>query len=200
MTSLFPRASDKVPAWAFNGEFGKNFATTFDLQMWCLGCDIRRKAGNLLLEYGFSRRRPSGKIAGSSYYFKELDSVHTMHLWGFAVVITSHECGLCLRRNELTTRFSKNLDVDQNAWRPQDIPKFKAPREEQEIERATALLKVCVFELQKYEATIQHIEEPQYRSYCLRSRKKIKTLRNTTLLEAWTELHSAIEEARSANI
>ncbi len=200
MTSLFPRASEKVPAWVFNGEFGKNFAATFDLQMWCLGCDIRRRDGNLLLECGFSRRRPTGKITGSSYYFKEIDPVHTMHLWGFAVVITTQECGLCLRRYERIPLFSQKAEVNQNAWRPQDIPKFKEPREEQEKEKATALLKRCVSELIKYEARIQHMKEPQYRSYCLRSRKKIKALRKITLLEAWTELYAAIGEARDANI
>jgi hypothetical protein len=200
MTSLFPRASDKVPAWVFNGQFGKNFAATFDLQMWCLGCDIRRKAGNLLLEYGFSRTRPTGKITGSSYYFKELDAVHTIHLWGFAVLITTKECGLCLRRHERIPLFSHKAEVNQNTWRPQDIPKFKEPREKQEKEKATELLKMCVSELRKYEATIQDLEEPQYRSSCLRGRKKIKALRKTTLLEAWTELDSAIGETKNANI
>lgn len=200
MTGLFPRAREKIPAWVFNGEFGKNFAATFDLQMWCLGCDIRRKTGNLLLEYGFSRRRPTGEITGSSYYFKELDSVHTMHLWGFAVVITTKECGLCLHRHERIPLFSQKVDLNPNAWRPQELPKFKEPHEKQEKEKATELFKVCVSELRKYEAKIQHLEEPQYRSSCLRSRKKIRALRKTTLLEAWTELYSAIGEATNANI
>ncbi len=192
--SLFPLASDKVPAWMFNGEFGRNFAATFDLQMWCLGCDIRRNSGNLLLEYGFSRSRPTGEIAGSSYYFKEVDSGHTLHLWGFAVVITAKDFGLCLRRHERMPLFAHKAVVNQNVWRPQDIPRFKEPREKQEKEKATELLRVCVSEFKTYEATVQDFAEPQYRPSCLRSRKKIKSLKQVTLLEAWTELYQQLTE------
>lgn len=37
MIDLFPRMTEKVQQWAFNGKFGKNFENVFDLQMWCLG-------------------------------------------------------------------------------------------------------------------------------------------------------------------
>lgn len=200
MTHLFPRANAKVPVWAFNGEFGRNFAAVVDLQMWCLGCDIKREAGNLLVEYGFSRRRPTGEITGCSHYFKEVDSNHTIHLWGFAVVITTQECGLCLRRYERAPLFSRNAAINQNAWRPQDIPKFKYPRTESEKLQAAELLEVCVYELKKYESMVQSLEKPQYRPSCLRDRRRTKALREISLLEAWTELYSAIGEAKHANI
>ncbi len=40
MSELFPKLSEKIARWAFNGTFGKNFATVLDLQMWCFGCDL----------------------------------------------------------------------------------------------------------------------------------------------------------------
>jgi hypothetical protein len=50
-------------------------------QCWCWGCDIRRPAGNLLLEYGFERFRHAR--GSSAYRYRSTDGA--IVLWGFGL-------------------------------------------------------------------------------------------------------------------
>lgn len=150
MSELFPNLSEKIQRWTFNGRFGRNFATMFDLQMWCFGCDIRREQGNLLVEYGFVRDRPEGQISGSSHYAKRIDAEHTVHLWGFAVVITSSRYALCLKRFGLNPRLAEASQISENIWRPHELPPFYFPKTEQQIKQARQLLTVIASELNNY--------------------------------------------------
>jgi len=66
------------------GVVARRAAPLLNQQCWCWGCDIRRPEGNLLLEYGFTRRRvPPGKL-GSSAYTLELGDAAVV-LWGFGL-------------------------------------------------------------------------------------------------------------------
>lgn len=63
----------------------RKYATILlDQQLWCFGCDIRRTAGNLLLEYGFERKRPPISQKGSSCYSLNWQGKQIL-LWGFGI-------------------------------------------------------------------------------------------------------------------
>jgi len=200
MIDLFPRMTEKVQQWAFNGKFGKNFENVFDLQMWCLGCDIRREKGNLLLQYGFERYRPHGKISGSSHYIKRIDSNHTIHLWGFAVVVTNDKYGLCLRRHERIPRLAIAPRVASCSWRPHDLPLFIVPKSSEQIEHANKLLGVAAAELGRYEKFVDNSLPVAYRKECLTPRRSHKKLSGATLMEAWEEFNRKLEGVSYATV
>jgi hypothetical protein len=192
MRELFPKASEKIFQWAFNGEFGRNFANIFDLQMWCFGCDIRNEKGNLLLQSGFSRYQPEGKITGSSHYSKKLFGTGELHLWGFAVVVTDQHHGICLRRHERVPTFADAPVIKDYTWRPHELPPFSYPKSDYEKGHANQLLLLCALEFGRYEDKIQRISRSDYRSNCLSSRRNYRKYRGITLLEAWNELHEKL--------
>lgn len=71
-----------------------------DHQLWCLGCDIRRPEGNLLLAFGFERRRaPAGANGGSAYRLTcDVEGV-TVTCWGFGIGVEVDDRRLFLRRH-----------------------------------------------------------------------------------------------------
>jgi len=197
---LFPKASEKICRWAFNGEFGRNFAKIFDLQMWCFGCDIRIETGNILLQSGFTRYRPEGKITGSSHYSKKLSDSHELHLWGFAVVITNYQHGVCLRRHERVPTFAHAPQVENYSWRPHDLPVFTSPKSELERKQASKLLLLCVSEISEYENTVEQIATPDYRNRCLSTRRNYRKFRGISLSDAWKELREKLDGISHATI
>ncbi len=198
MRELFPKASEKISRWAFNGEFGRNLAKIFDLQMWCFGCDIRNETGNLLLQSGFTRYRPEGKITGSSHYSKKLEDSYELHLWGFAVVITNSQHGVCLRRHERVPTFAYTPKVQDYSCRPHDLPIFSYPKTDLEKLEAKKLLHLCALDLGQYENAIKQISGSDYRSHCLSTRRNYRKFRGITLSDAWKELQEKLGGASHA--
>jgi hypothetical protein len=193
MTEFFPRMTEKVQQWSFNGTFGRNFERLFDLQMWCLGCDIRRERGNLLLEFGYERERPEGKVTGSSHYTRKIDATYTIHLWGFAVVVTGGEYGLCLKRHERTPRIPRAPTIGSATWRPHDMPLFSLVQSTEEIAHANSLLKVVGTDLYRYENFVECTSPGAYRRVCLTQGRSYKALFGGSLKPAWEEFCRKLE-------
>lgn len=61
-------------------------------QCWLWGCDIRHPNGNLLIEYGFARYRPTNPLDGSSLYVYAT-TTYTVMLWGFGMYVGDAEHG-----------------------------------------------------------------------------------------------------------
>lgn len=70
----------------------------FDHQLWCLGCDIRRPDGNLLVRYGFERH---AHAQGSAYSLACDAGARRLVLWGFGVTLCGPEGALFVRRHPL---------------------------------------------------------------------------------------------------
>ncbi len=49
------------------------------------GADVRRPAGNLLIEYGFERYRPPVEVNGCSQYILNIGMHRRICLWGFGL-------------------------------------------------------------------------------------------------------------------
>jgi hypothetical protein len=69
----------------------RTFAGLLHQQCWLWGCDIRRPAGNLLIDYGARRRPPASGRPGTSSYEVALDARTTLHLWGFGVALARQD-------------------------------------------------------------------------------------------------------------
>jgi hypothetical protein len=197
MSELFPRLHTKIDRWAFNGVFGRNFAAVFDLQMWCFGCDIKYESGNLLLAYGFERDRPVRNVTGSSHYARTVPGptdkpMCSMHLWGFALILLSAGCALCLRRHERIPLVAIDPIIPAGVWRPHDLPQFSLPRLETDMQRAREHLLMVANELLAYERFVEINTRSTYRSACLRQRRTTRALGATKLSCAWSELSSKL--------
>ncbi|MDO8183956.1 hypothetical protein Q5424_08325 [Conexibacter sp. JD483] len=60
------------------------FQALLETQFRLLGVDVRRPAGNVLLELGFARRRaPAGRLGASEY---RLGGAQEVRLWGFGLL------------------------------------------------------------------------------------------------------------------
>jgi hypothetical protein len=189
---LFPRLSEKIERWAFNGVFGRNFEHIFSLQMWCFGCDVRREAGNLLLAYGFTRERPEAPITGSSHYSIVIDTEHTLHLWGFAIVVQGAEASLCLKRYERTPLLASRINISPKSWRPQDLPRFSRPRTSAERANAQRLLKVLTEHLERYELFAESHATKDYRRACMQQQRFYKKLNAISLESAWRQINRGL--------
>jgi hypothetical protein len=198
MSKLFPNLSEKVTRWAFNGQLGKSLSTLFDLQMWCFGCDIRRAEGNLLTESGFTRRS-AGAVHGSSHYFRSVDGVRHIHLWGFAVVACDQESAVSLRRFDNTPLFADRVHIDEAIHRPQDLPHFSSPRTRESRNRALDLMLAMTREFANYESFVSGRAGAQYRLACISGSRRKGGLQGRSLGGAWGELAQALQSLAMVN-
>ncbi len=90
-------------------------------QCWCWGADIRRPEGNLLLEYGFSRRRPPATVSGSTHYWKNMGGAN-IHLWGFGVLWEQPEGGCYVNRYRFQPVFVPLDRLREEIWSPDSFP------------------------------------------------------------------------------
>jgi hypothetical protein len=189
---LFPRYQAKIASWSFNGEFGRNFERLINLQMWCFGCDIRNAAGNILTEFGFARTRPPAGTHGSTHYWIACDSMHTLHLWGFGMVITDNTGSLCLKRFERAPKIVEERFDSAPIFKPHDLPSFHQPRTTDQRETARRLLHRLCRELFRYETYITHQGLSSYRKVCVATSPKNARMRGMMQepRDAWALLQS----------
>ena len=136
---------------------------------------------------------PAGEAKGSTHYFKQIDSTHQIHLWGFAMIVTNTLCCLCLKRHERNPTFAQAPILLDHLWRPHDLPMFSSPKSAAERRVARELLILCVSELYRYEGLVEEVENPSYRSRCLKRQRKGKKLEGFSLKNAWGDLRQSLQ-------
>lgn len=121
-------------------------------QMWCWGCDVRRKEGNLLLTYGFARR-PSPQTRWHSAYTRAAQSGYFLTLWGWGLWIAAPDIGsLFLGRSGFRLGYTPQTDLYPQAWQPDQLPPLHEPRDPQEQHNALTLLGEALDRIAAYEA------------------------------------------------
>lgn len=189
--ALFPRYTEKICSWSFNGTLGKNLARLMDLHMWCLGCDIRREEGNLLTEFGFARYEANIATNTSSRYTRPLHGNCSLHLWGFGIVIAEESTSLYLKRFDRTPRIAIGSHDYSSVHRPHELLDFRSPRDEWETMAGLRLFKRLSHELLVYEQFISAKGLSSFRSSCVQSsRREAKLAGGVLPIDAWGFLAS----------
>lgn len=138
-------------------------------QCWCWGCDIRRPEGNLLLAYGFQRRRPPEGVHGGSAYTYELDSMASIRLWGFGLFFRIRGLSaLYVNRYEFLPRLAPSDQLPDSVFLPEQVPATLIPKNLTETEVAEGMLSRVMRWVAAYEAWVLDICGLAYRDSCLR--------------------------------
>ncbi|MCS7071280.1 MAG: hypothetical protein NZM00_07225, partial [Anaerolinea sp.] len=93
-----------------------------DAQMWCLGCDVRHPAGNLLCAYGLERR-PSPDPRFHSAYMQVGADGWAITLWGWGIWTAAPDHGsLFISRDRLRLAWTPRAEPVPQAWTADDLP------------------------------------------------------------------------------
>jgi hypothetical protein len=194
---FFLDAAQKIQQWRFNGEFGKRFKALCELQMWCFGCDIRRRSGNLLVDYGFTRSKNALKSYGTSHYSREFPCGFAIQLCGFAIIgthrsATNSEPAILMRRFDSTPKLLPNLNQLSQPCTPHDLAHAFTPSGAAEYQDALTLFRKLTQELARYERHIEQVTESGYRSACISSAaRRYRTVDSESLSSLWSNLSAS---------
>ena len=111
---------------SFPSQIRKLGVALLNQQLWLFGCDVRRKEGNLLVDYGFDRTRPPEGVRGASQYAKPQPNGELMILWGFGLYLES-ACGqgLFLKRHQFSPRL---MSRPEHVWSAKALPQKRPPK------------------------------------------------------------------------
>lgn len=146
--------------------FGENL---LGQQLWCWGCDIEHKEGNLLMRYGFHRHRhPSTEDReGSSCYRLDADSRH-IALWGFGVFFGVRRLGgIFLSRFGFEPGWANVESISLGIRWPEELPIFGRPKRSRQWERAHRLCREAMRWISAYECWIQRNVGREFRERCV---------------------------------
>lgn len=163
-------------------------ADFLDQQWWCFGCDIRRKQGNLLLQYGFNRLSPPPGEAGSSMYSRA-GGPYRWQLWGFGVSV-ERPPGLAIfvRRYAFAPEILCSLPQPGLVWRPEQLGPLRSPVTAEQTAVVEPLLRALFRLLALYEAWVQRAVGVSYRARCLSQWHKPRVVPARAVAPAWRSL------------
>ncbi len=164
-------------------------ARLLDLQLWCLGQDVRRE-GNLLLTYGFSKNRPPEKTSGSSEYAVRIAPDTTLTVWGYGMHLAQgdHQGGLFLRRFGFAPRHTQPGYVPQDCWHVKSWKRVRPPRTpKEELDTLQALSKLADAFAQ-YEQWVVEQMSLDYRGRNLAQWHRRPIVAADAIASSWAEL------------
>ncbi len=159
----------------------KRGAQLLHVQCWLWGQDVRRSAGNLLVEQGFARLPAPAGVTGCTQYTRVLQCGACLRLWGFGFLFAEAE-GVFLRRYEFVPRRVPEV-VD--TWAAMELNRCEVCREFRLVARA-------LWEVARMEAAVQAAEGVEYRRRCLTGLKGRAPLVEA-LPERWAALAYDVE-------
>lgn len=169
---------------------------TLEKQLWCLGQDIRRPEGNLMMEYGFERNRPGTNVMGSSAYSLN-DGTTQVVVWGWGIAIAEAGKGaLWIRRNNFDPQWSPIEEIPSTVFRPEDLPRSMVPSTPEEEGHALHLFQTLCSTLAKYETWIDLNQQSSYRADILArhpSRRQEDTTETHDMAGQWLTLSEMID-------
>lgn len=163
-------------------------------QCWYWGCDVRRPAGNLLLEYGFSRTRRPDSADNSTAYTLEPAPGTQLILWSFGVFYGSGGSGIFLERLRFEPLLLPCAHLDPAAvGRIDHLP---ARRRAAAVDHPmlTMLLGDLLQQIIVYEQTVLSAHRIAYREACLTQwSRRALGLPAAAFLPAWLTLAEEID-------
>jgi hypothetical protein len=160
-------------------------------QCWVWGQDVRREEGNLLLEYGFERRRAEdGSSASSQYTLKTSDGA-CLRLWGYGFYFGSLEGeGIYLNRFEYMPRVAVS---DGDRWH--GVSEFEGLA----VAGDTVLLESAMRAIAGYERWVLKSCGLRYRLGCLAGWTK-RQVAPVVVADEWARLARSLEVLRGGPI
>ncbi|MBM4259907.1 MAG: hypothetical protein FJ145_00525 [Deltaproteobacteria bacterium] len=138
----------------------------FDQQIWCWGCDVENPHGNLLLRYGFKRRRPPKGRDGCSQYSLALERGE-IRLWGWGVLCRLGGRGIFLRRYRFFPQLRPPARLRAMVFLPNQVAPLCDPVSEPEQKAARARLAELCWWIAGYERWIARNCGSDYRKTAL---------------------------------
>ncbi len=165
----------------------------FTKQLYGIGKDILHKE-NLLLQYGFTRKRPSNSSEGSSQY-SFVDKTYKIILWGFGMMCATKNDGLFLGRHAFEPKLLKVNSLSPNIWEPDQISHGMLPKTTEETLLMLRLLKSIKF-LENYENRVLEMCGESYRTESLQGMHS-HGVHHIRLDKKWSELSEKFEKISS---
>lgn len=165
--------------------FRRWMAAFFDQQMWCLGRDIARPAGNLLLDLGLCRYRPAKPDAGSTLYTAPVPPGGSVFVWGFGAMYAEPEWGgVFVRRYDFSPRLTDRVAA-LGVHAPADLGRLVSPATPRDLARVRRLLPALVGWFAKYEHWVAENHGAAYRAGCLAASAKAAVVPATRMADEW---------------
>lgn len=162
-------------------------------QFWLFGWDIRRPAGNLLMELGFQRtRNPDGAKAGSTRYHQILPGGDIVTLWGFGLCWSSPDRGsIYVSRLKPQVLYTARSAFIPESWYAQVAHEFHKPETAYEHAVVDDLTLELLAWVADYETTVLQSCGDAYR------REAIAAWRDpfgnpASVISMWRDLHELL--------
>ncbi len=173
--------------------------TMIHQQCWNWGQDIRRRQGNLLLEYGFTRYRIPEELAettqGCSAYRIRLPKKVILILWAFGVFYCDPQYGgMFLARYRFLPKRLDASDLTLPIWREDQLPPRHTPRTDEEWRTTITLLARALRWIGEYERWVIEACGLRYRREGLK-RWERETIPAEQAAADWERLAEACQQA-----
>lgn len=168
-------------------------------QCWNWGQDIRRRQGNLLLEYGFTRHRIPDELAettqGCTAYRIGLPKRASLTLWAFGVFYGDPQYGgMFLARYRFLPKRLNTCDLAAPIWSLDQLPPRHTPRADEEWRATITLLTRALRWISEYERWVMEAYGLRYRRECLK-RWEQETIPAEKAAADWERLAAACQRA-----
>jgi hypothetical protein len=160
-------------------------------QFWCMGCDARRKAGNLLLAYGFEVHPAPQDAADSCYTHGEGD--RRLWLWRFGAAWSASGVLLYADREDARPRL---IPADMG----RTLHHVHQPEPLQTLTTSTRprLIASLGTRFAAYERWVQETAGPLYRERCVASWRRPRVVDALAMADAWRAVgHEPADDLRS---
>lgn len=172
-------------------------AELFDQEMWCLGRDIVRSKGNVLLNLGMCRYRPPQSTDGSTLYCAAIEPGGQIFLWGFGAMYAEPGFGgVFLRRYDFAPKLT-NRDSAIGVYDADHLGRLIHPSTAKDWERLRRLLPPLFGWFAKYEHWISETLGTRYRQDCLSARNKPALVDPKAMANSWERAIKACSRFRN---
>jgi len=161
---------DCLNYWELTRQQRALLMSLMDQQLWCWGRDIEHDAGNLLLDYGFTRIRPPVGQKACSQYTLALGDESALRVWGYGIaLVTPEECCYFSRAAFIPALLKSKLGTA--IFSCDDLPPLKYALSMAEKLRCQDYLANVLRELGVYETWVEARLGEEYREQILSNRK-----------------------------
>lgn len=173
-----------------------------DQQMWCWGCDVRRAEGNLLIQYGFTKRSAPEARYHSAYTLYGVIPDGALTLWGWGLWIAAPERGsLFISRDRFRVQWIRHTDLAPSAWQERDLPRGCA---DIRFSDAYLLLHAAFLWIAAYERWVVAVHEQSYRARTIEVYPQRRRFKGGVAAERmsaqWLEFAEAVRGFASAEL